>query len=154
MWVLEFTARLNHPFKCLKVEITLGKLCAKKRNMVTSQQVSLESPHHSLPGSSFLLRPSRKRDRKARFKKASFTFGYRLQPKALEQNSATESRHQRSSIGKSFGSNQWVEVKSGEIDRNPSWTQLRFFTATVCSRARDSKISHASAWMHLWLKTN
>jgi len=35
---------------------------------------------------------AQERDRKARFKKSSLTFGRNLRPKAREQNSATESR--------------------------------------------------------------
>jgi len=46
---------------------------------------------------------AQERDRKARSKKASFTFGRNLQPKAREQNSVTESTHQRSSLDKCQG---------------------------------------------------
>ena len=37
-----------------------------------------------------------------------------------------------------FGSNGWVKVVRGQLwsERNPSWTQLRFLTATVCLRPK------------------
>ena len=41
-----------------------------------------------------------------------------------------------------FGSNRWVKVERGQLwsDQSPSWTQLRFLIATVCSRARDRNL--------------
>jgi len=62
-----------------------------------------------------------------------------------------------------FGSNRWVEVGRGQLwsDQSPSWTQLRFLTATVhmCLRARDQNFfknfgcKHANTYtpMHLFL---
>jgi len=43
----------------------------------------------------------------------------------------------------SFGSNRWVKVGRGQFwsIQSPSWTQLRFLTATECSHAHDRNFS-------------
>ena len=106
---------------------------------------------------------------KSAIQNASFTFGRDLQPKAREQNFATES----SSVGKcqgyrkeawllrwdnelwSIGSNRWVKVGRGQLwsDQSPSWTQQVFLTATVCLRPKFFQMNRAREYTY-WVKPN